>query len=447
MSPTEVLRDVLVVLVFAKLAAEIAERVKIPAVVGEIIAGVLIGPSLLGLVDTSSALEVLAEFGVILLLLQVGMEMDIDELAAVGKASVSVAVLGVILPMIGGYAVGIALGQDSNTSLFLGASLAATSVGITARVFSDLGALTTVEARTVLGAAVADDVLGLVILTIVVKIVSSGSVSAGTIVGTIALAVGFLVVATVLGGRLGVVLFRWIQRNSRAAGTLVALALAFALFFAELADAAKLAPIVGAFVAGLALSRTESRERIARELTPVGYLFIPVFFLADRDRGRGRQVRRPERAPGRRAAARRRGDRQDRRIARAEHRARAGGSAPRRVRNAASRRGRAHLRHDRPRAGRARRGAVRVAPARGPGDHARRAAAPAPAPEGDARRSPRPPGRRDAGLGLAVGRRRRRRSRRAPADGGADDDRARCRAPDLGRGATGTEAARLARPR
>ncbi len=279
MSPTEVLRDVLVVLVFAKLAAEIAERAKIPAVVGEIIAGVIIGPSLLGLVDTSSALEVLAEFGVILLLLQVGMEMDIDDLAAVGKASVSVAVLGVILPMIGGYAAGIALGQDGNTSLFLGAALAATSVGITARVFSDLGALTTVEARTVLGAAVADDVLGLVILTIVVKIVSSGSVSAGTIVGTIALAVGFLVVATVLGGRLGVVLFRWIQRNSRAAGTLVVLALAFALFFAELADAAKLAPIVGAFVAGLALSRTESRERIARDLTPVGYLFIPVFFL------------------------------------------------------------------------------------------------------------------------------------------------------------------------
>jgi Kef-type K+ transport system membrane component KefB len=279
-SPTEVLRDVLVVLVFAKLAAELAERAKIPAVVGEIIAGVLIGPSLFGLVDTSSALEVLAEFGVILLLLQVGMEMDIKDLAAVGKASVSVAVLGVVLPMIGGYAVGIALGQDSNTALFLGAALAATSVGITARVFSDLGALTTVEARTVLGAAVADDVLGLVILTIVVKIVSSGSVSAGTIVGTIALAVGFLVVATVLGGRLGVVLFRWIQRNARAAGTLVVLALAFALAFAELADLAKLAPIVGAFVAGLALSRTESRDRIARELTPIGYLFIPVFFLA-----------------------------------------------------------------------------------------------------------------------------------------------------------------------
>ncbi len=279
MTPAEVLRDVLVILVAAKLAAEVAERLKIPAVVGEIVAGILIGPSLLGLVGTSNTLDVLAELGVILLLLQVGMEMDIKDLAAVGRASVSVAVLGVLVPLVGGYAAGLALGQDSNTSLFLGAALAATSVGITARVFSDLGALATIEARTVMGAAVADDVLGLVLLTIVVKIVGDGGVSASTVISTVLLAVGFLVVTSVLGGRLGIVLFRAIQKWSRAAGTLVALALAFALAFAELADVAKLAPIVGAFVAGLALSQTESRERIARDLTPVGHLFVPVFFL------------------------------------------------------------------------------------------------------------------------------------------------------------------------
>ena len=279
MTATEVLLDVLIILVAAKLAAEMAERIKVPAVVGEIIAGVLIGPSLLGLVSASRALDVLAELGVILLLLQVGMEMDIKDLAAVGRASVSVAVLGVVIPLVGGYAAGLALGYDSNTALFLGAALTATSVGITARVFSDLGALATVEARTVLGAAVADDVLGLVVLTIVVRIVGDGGVSFGTVVSTVLLAVGFLVVTTVLGGRLGEVLFRFIQKHSRAAGTLVAFALVFALAFAELADAAKLAPIVGAFVAGLALSRTESRDRIARELMPVGHLFVPVFFL------------------------------------------------------------------------------------------------------------------------------------------------------------------------
>ncbi len=279
MSATDVLRDVLIILVAAKIAAEIAERIGVPAVVGEIVAGVLIGPSLLGLVSTNSALEVLAELGVILLLLQVGMEMDIKDLAAVGRASISVAVLGVVLPLILGYSAGLALGYDSNTALFLGAALSATSVGITARVFGDLGVLSSVEARTVMGAAVADDVLGLVLLTIVVRMVSDGSVSAATVISTILLAVGFLVVTTVLGGRLGVFLFRGIQKHSRSAGTLVALALAFALAFAELAHLAKLAPIVGAFVAGLALSRSESRDRIARELTPVGHLFVPVFFL------------------------------------------------------------------------------------------------------------------------------------------------------------------------
>lgn len=280
MTVVEILRDILVLLVAAKIAAELAERIKVPAVVGEIIAGMIIGPSVLGLVGTTEVLEVLAELGVILLLLQVGLEMDVRDLAAVGRASMSVAVVGVVLPMAMGFGVGIAFGHDSNTAIFLGAALAATSVGITARVFSDLRALTSVEARTVLGAAVADDVLGLVILTVVVRIVTEGTVSVMTVIGIVAVAVAFLVVTAYLGGRFGPLLFRAVQRHSRSAGTLVALALAFTLFFAELADAAKLAPIIGAFVAGLSLSRSEQRERIERDLTPVGHVFIPVFFLA-----------------------------------------------------------------------------------------------------------------------------------------------------------------------
>jgi Kef-type K+ transport system membrane component KefB len=280
LSVVEILRDILIVLVAAKVAAELAERIKVPAVVAEIAAGMLIGPSVLGLVGPTEVLEVLAELGVILLLLQVGLEMDIRDLAAVGRSSMSVAVIGVVVPMGLGYGVGLAFGHDSNTALFLGAALAATSVGITARVFSDLRALTSVEARTVLGAAVADDVLGLVILTVVVRIVTEGTVSLMTVLSIVGVAIAFLVVTTYLGGRFGPPLFRAVQRYSRSAGTLVALALAFTLFFAELADAAKLAPIIGAFVAGLSLSRSEQRERIERDLTPVGHLFIPVFFLA-----------------------------------------------------------------------------------------------------------------------------------------------------------------------
>jgi Kef-type K+ transport system membrane component KefB len=280
MSVAEILRDILVVLVAAKIAAEIAERIKVPAVVGEIVAGVVVGPSVLGLVGPTEVLEVLAELGVILLLLQVGLEMDVRDLAAVGRASTSVAVVGVVAPMAMGYGVGVAFGHDSNTALFLGAALAATSVGITARVFSDLRALTSVEARTVLGAAVADDVLGLVILTVVVRIVTEGTVSVLSIAEIVGVALAFLVLTAWLGGRVGPPLFRAVQRYSRSAGTLVALALAFTLFFAELADAAQLAPIIGAFVAGLSLSRSDQRERIERELLPVGHLFVPVFFLA-----------------------------------------------------------------------------------------------------------------------------------------------------------------------
>ena len=279
MSVTDVLLDILIVLVAAKVAAEIAERINVPAVVAEIVAGVIIGPSVLSLVGGDETLKVLGELGVILLLLGVGMEMDLSELGAVGRASLSVAIVGVAVPMAGGYTVASVLGHSSNQSLFIGAALSATSVGITARVFSDLRALATVEARTVLGAAVADDVLGLVILTVVVRLVAEGSVSIADVAVIVAVAIGFLVITAVLGSRFAPSLFQFLDRHAKSAGTLVALALAFTLAFAELADAAKLAPIVGAFVAGLALSRSSSKERIQRELAPVGHLFIPVFFL------------------------------------------------------------------------------------------------------------------------------------------------------------------------
>src|SRR5262245_45005839 len=207
------------------------------------------------------------------------MGMDLRELGAVGRASISVAVIGVVVPTVTGFGVAAAFGYDPKISLFLGAALAATSVGITARVFSDLRALATIEARTVLGAAVADDVLGLVILTIVVRLVSEGSVSIVDVGGILLVAIAFLVLTTVLGSRFAPRMFHLLDRHARAAGTLVAIALAFTLAFAELADAAQLAPIVGAFVAGLALSGSSASERIQRELAPVGHLFIPVFFL------------------------------------------------------------------------------------------------------------------------------------------------------------------------
>ncbi len=274
------LTDILVVLVAAKLAAEVSERIGIPAVVGEIVAGVLVGPSVFGLVDPSDeVLVTLGEVGVILLLLEVGMEMDLVELGKVGRASFQVAVVGVLTPLLLGYLAMGAITDDTNTKLFVAAALTATSVGITARVFGDLRALGTTEARLVLGAAVADDVMGLVVLTVVVRLVTEGSVSVASVLWIVVVAVGFLVIASFVGLRVANPLFAFVERFSRSTGTLVALGFAFALAFARLADAAQLAPIVGAFVAGIALSRADAAPRISRELAPVGHLFIPVFFL------------------------------------------------------------------------------------------------------------------------------------------------------------------------
>lgn len=280
MNVSNVLFDILVVLVAAKVAAELAERVGVPAVVGEIVAGVLIGPSLLDLVGgNDEVLRTLGEIGVILLLLEVGLEMDLKELGAVGKASLLVATVGVITPLVLGFGAMQLVVDDQKVALFVAGALTATSVGITARVFGDLRALATTEARIVLGAAVADDVMGLVVLTVVVRLVTQGSVSALSVAGILVVAIGFLVVGGLIGFGIAPPLFSWVERLSRSTGTLVAIALAFTLAFAQLADAAKLAPIVGAFVAGLALARTDQSDRIARELAPVGHLFIPVFFL------------------------------------------------------------------------------------------------------------------------------------------------------------------------
>lgn len=279
-----ILLDLLIVVVAAKVAAEVAERVRLPAVLGEIVAGVAIGPSGFGLIrldgDRSTALALLAELGVLLLLVGVGLEMDLAELGRVGRQAMAVAVTGVIVPFAAGTAVGVAMFDDVAVAVFVGAALTATSVGITARVFGDLRALASVEARIVLGAAVADDVIGLVILTVVTKVVVGGVVTAGVVLSTVGLAAAFLVGTAAVG--IGAVprVFRWVGRRSTAPSTPVTAALALMLAFAALAGQAKLAFIIGAFMAGLALRRTDHHERVAAELNSLGTILVPVFFAS-----------------------------------------------------------------------------------------------------------------------------------------------------------------------
>lgn len=262
----------------AKIFGEVAERLKQPAVLGELLAGVLLGPSVLGLVPLSDAVLLLAEIGVILLLFEVGLETDLEELARVGGPAVVVALAGMALPFLGGFFLTRALGQPALTATFVGAALTATSIGITARVLSELKVLATREGQIILGAAVADDVIGLVILAVVARIAGPGGVDTFLVLRAAGLAVGFLVVALALGIPLGHWLVGIVGRAT-VRGILGAASVAFALLVALAAKKAGSAEIVGAFATGIVLARTNRRHDITQAVKPVVDVFAPLFFV------------------------------------------------------------------------------------------------------------------------------------------------------------------------
>jgi len=250
-----------IILIAAKISS-LVERVGQPSVLGELVMGVILGNLvLIGItffepIKIDPIITFLSELGVVILLFQIGLESNINEMKQVGVKSFLVAIIGVVLPFaLGAYFVGPWLlpGLDPNVYLFLGAALTATSVGITARVFKDLGKLQTSEARTVLGAAVIDDVMGLIILAIVTAIVTLGAVSIGMIGWIAAKAVLFLVGAIVLGQLLAKYIGRLFSIIHTGVAMKFILAIVFCLVFAWLAQKIGLAPIIGAFAAGLVL--------------------------------------------------------------------------------------------------------------------------------------------------------------------------------------------------
>ncbi len=262
----------------AKVTGEGMERIGQTAVLGELLAGVIIGPGVLGLVHESEMLHALAELGVLILLFEVGLESDLDELLKAGFQATLVAGVGVILPFTAGFAVVHWLGHPPLLAILVGATLTATSVGITARVLADLGRLQDPAANVVLGAAVVDDILGLIILAVVTGIAQTGGISPGSVVLLTGKAVAFLVVALLIGRRLAPIFVGWFERM-RARGTLIVYSLVFAVALAAAADLIGLATIIGAFAAGLILSTTERRSHIEERVKPVADLFVPVFFV------------------------------------------------------------------------------------------------------------------------------------------------------------------------
>jgi Kef-type K+ transport system membrane component KefB len=284
-------------IVCAKLTGELFVRLGQPAVLGELLVGIVAGnavllggPDLTGLAS-GETFTVLAELGAVLLLFQVGLESTPREMLAVGGRAMLVAVVGVVTPMVLGFGVGRVLRPDDSWMLhaFLGAMLAATSVGITARVLKDADALRQPFARIILGAAVIDDVLGLLVLAVVSGIIRAAA--AGTAVSAVSLAaivlkaVVFLVGALLVGSLLSPRLFRS-ALALRSRGVVLALSLGLCFLLSYLALRAGLAPIVGAFAAGLVLEELHFEDHVKRgepplheSLEPLIALLVPVFFI------------------------------------------------------------------------------------------------------------------------------------------------------------------------
>ncbi|MEX0892689.1 MAG: cation:proton antiporter [Gemmatimonadota bacterium] len=280
LSVPEFLFVLIAILVSAKLLGELAERFGQPAVLGELLAGVLLGGSVLGVVDPGiSIIHLLAEVGVVLLLFQIGLETDLKRLLQVGGASAAVALVGVVLPFAAGYWVAHALGMGTLPAVVAGAALTATSVGITARVLSDLGRLQAKESQIILGAAVIDDIIGLIILGVVSKIVEGGTVTVGSVSFVTLVAFGFVGVVLLAGRFIVPPVFDLLARIGKEE-TLATMALAFAFLIAYLADAVGSALIIGAFAAGLVLQPTRHAHAIEHGVTRLSLFFVPIFFVA-----------------------------------------------------------------------------------------------------------------------------------------------------------------------
>ena len=277
----QLLFTIFVMFVAAKLAAEIFERLKQPAVAGEILAGVVIGPSVLGLVAPSELTEALSEIGVIFLLFLVGLGTKPADIFRVGWRALLVAVLGVVVPFIAGYLIMLAWGESQIEAIFVGAALVATSVGITARVLGQMGLLGLEVSRIILGAAVIDDILGLLILAVVSSLAKGGGVNYVQIGTTAALAVGFTLLVILVGAR-AVSRIRGRVENLKVGQSYLIFGLSLCLGLALVASYIGVAAIIGAFLAGMALS--ESAEGTDMPHPGRGRHRIPAAVLFDQHR-------------------------------------------------------------------------------------------------------------------------------------------------------------------
>lgn len=308
-----VLVSLVVIYLASKLGGELCSRINLPPVLGELVGGVLVGVSALNLLifpeggalasdsliikllETTAGLEpemvtsvfstqseiisVLAEVGVIILLFEIGLESDLKELIKVGPQAAVVAVVGVVAPFAAGTAGLVYLFHLSAVpAIFAGAALTATSIGITAKVLAELGQLSTTEGQIIIGAAVLDDVLGIIVLAVVASLAKTGEIQVGNIIYLVISAGTFLIGAIFLGRFISPWLMGLVELM-KTRGKLLLVSLIFAFVLAYIADIIQLEGILGAFAAGLVLAETEKRKELEEQIIPLSDFFVPIFFV------------------------------------------------------------------------------------------------------------------------------------------------------------------------
>jgi Kef-type K+ transport system membrane component KefB len=274
---SESLLALFILLLAAKIGEEICRRIHQPVVIGEILAGTIVGPSVLGLVHIDTVLSVFAELGVIFLLFWVGLETKLGDIRQVGRPATLVGVFGVVIPVAAGLGGAFALGASTATAVFIGAALAATSVGITSAILVELDLQGGPAGRTILGAAVIDDVLALMILAIATGIASEGGISVGEIALLLLLSIVFLGIFG-LGGSKLLSKRPAILEAPKFADSPLMPAVLICLGLAVLAAEIGLAAVIGAFLAGMIVAETRDQNSIETEVAPLYAFFAPFFF-------------------------------------------------------------------------------------------------------------------------------------------------------------------------
>ncbi|NUU60979.1 cation:proton antiporter [Paenibacillus agri] len=268
----------MLILLFTKLAGDFSVRLGQPAVLGKLIIGIVLGPAVLGWVQDGEFIHYMSEIGVLLLMFIAGLETDLEQLRKNWKSAFAVAVGGIILPFAGGFAIGEWFGFADHNALFMGVILSATSVSISVQVLKDMNKLNSGEGSTILGAAVVDDILVVILLAVLMSFFGTGAeVSIGLLIGKKVL---FFAIAIIAGAFLVPRLMKWLAPLRVTEATITA-ALVICFGYAYFAELLGMAGIIGAFAAGIAIAQTSFKHTVETKIEPIAYsIFVPVFFVS-----------------------------------------------------------------------------------------------------------------------------------------------------------------------